>query len=135
VSEYTEHHYARGPGFCIDMSAPSFTLKDRGREWRTEWHYYHGPTRLNKRTDDPLQNQPGEWSRWWCVAQWWHDQGGKVVDGVGVWTEPEIVETKWLKVGRQMFPLDTKGAAGHGVIVTRRHWKGYEQFGDPSRYR
>jgi len=75
----------------ISIGADSFILRDRGKEWRTEWHRYFGPSVVTK-SGDPAKNQPNERSRFWLVAQWWHDQGCVVIDGVGVWKEPEKID-------------------------------------------
>ena len=122
VSEYTRQHSAFGPGFHMSWSGPCFVLRDRGQEWFLEWHYYSGPTLCDRRTHGPRKTQPAQKSRFWLVAQWWFDQGGKVEDGVGVWKEPPIIETRWKKSGRNL-TRDDKGD------VVRRHYEGYESCG------
>lgn len=121
-SDYIGPHHAYGPGFHMSFGAPSFILKDRGKEWLTEWDRYAGPTVVTKK-GDIAKNQPGEKSRFWLVAQWWHDQGGKVVDGVGVWQEPRIIETRWTKVNRRNLIADPNGE------IVMRHYEGYERWG------
>ena len=88
-NEYTDCNHVIGKNVHIAIGNTPFLLRDRGKEWLVEWHYYFGPSRLNKKTEEPLRNQPGENHRFWKVAAWWKEQGGVVVDGVGVWVEPK----------------------------------------------
>lgn len=87
MSEYTEMQVLRGPNMIVDIGPPSFTLVCGTQKWLTEWHPWFGPHVVTK-SGDVSKRQPDERSRFWDVAQWWHDQGGKVVDGIGVWEEP-----------------------------------------------
>ena len=113
---YAGNNHVMGPGIHIALGNPSFVLRHGGKEWLTEWHRYFGPSVLHKRTQDPLKNQPGERSAFWIIAQWWHDQGCKVVDGVGQWSEPEKVMAECAKTGRKVV-----------------YWKGYERLGTARR--
>lgn len=90
--KYTGNNHLLGHGVHIAVGNPPVLLRDGDDEWLMEWHYMFGPTRLNKRTLDPCQMQPGEKSRFWLVAAWWKDQGAKVVDGVGVWEERKVAK-------------------------------------------
>lgn len=129
MSEYTKQQSVHGPDFIVDMAPQSFLLRDeRGREWLTEWHGYHGPSVLNKRTGNPRAVQPAEYFRWWLIAQWWHDQGGVVVDGVGVWKAPPIIEKRYRQISRSVFVADPNGAIVH------RLYQGYQRFGEVGRF-
>lgn len=88
---YAGNNHVIGRGLHMALGNPPVLLRDRGREWLMEWHYYFGPTRLHKKTQDVLANQPGEKSRFWLASQCWRDQGCRVVDGVAIWDEPPIV--------------------------------------------
>ncbi len=116
-----------GNNHLIGMSCGNepVLIRDRGNEWLMEWHYYFGPAILNKRTHSPLAKQPGEKSRFWMVAVWWKDQGAKVVDGIAIWKEPPIVTERFRRVNKSNFVADANGE------VVRRHYEGYEQFGEP----
>jgi hypothetical protein len=116
-------HHAYGPNFHISFGAAAFVLRDRGNEWLLEWHRWCGPSLINRRTGDPCKHQPPQKSRYWLVAQWWHDQGGKVVDGVGLWSEPEIIETRWTRINGRNPISDPDG----DIVI--RHYKGYEHWG------
>lgn len=120
---YTGNNDISGPGFHMSMANPPLILRDGGKEWLVEWHPICGPIRLSKRTGDPLAKQPGEKNRFWLVAQWWKDQGAKVVDGVGVWEQPPIVEERYRRVGRKLI-LDP---AGDDLVLY--FYQGYEQWG------
>lgn len=120
---YTGNNHIRGPRFHMSMPNPPVLLRDGNKEWLVEWHHIFGPSRLNKRTGDPLPKQPGEKDRFWLVAQWWKDQGAKVVDGVGQWKQPPIVEERYRLVGRKRV-LDA-----NGPFVAGRYYEGYERFG------
>lgn len=122
MNKYTDCNHASGPGIHIAIGNPSFLLRDRGKEWCVEWHYYGGPQRVHKRTGEVL-DAPDEKSRFWLVAQWWKDQGGKVVDGVGVWVEPPIVEQRFTRINSKNLIEDPKGK------VVMRFYAGYESWG------
>ena len=122
VSEYTRRHSVSDSHFHMSWSGPCFVLRDRGQEWFLEWHYYGGPTLCDRRTHGPRKTQPPQKSRFWMVARWWFDQGGKVEDGVGVWKEPPIIETRWKKFGRKGLIRDDAGD------VVLRHYEGYESW-------
>jgi hypothetical protein len=84
---YAGCNHIVGNGFHISMGNETVILRDAdGRQWLMEWHHYFGPSAV-KKNGDPMKNQPGEHSRFWVIAKLWHDQGCKVVDGVGQWTE------------------------------------------------
>lgn len=124
AQSYAGNSHAIGPNIHIAIGNPSFLLRHGGKEWLTEWHYYFGPSVLHKRTHDPLKNQPGERSPFWRVAQWWHDQGCRVVDGVGQWAEPPTVEVRFRREGKSLVQDDS------GDVILR-HWQGYEKWGEP----
>lgn len=127
-NQYTEMRVVRGPGFIMDIAPDGVLLRDGKSEWLTEWHPWHGPAVLSKRTGDPLVIQPGEHSRFWLVAVWWKDQGAKVVDGVGVWTEPERVKQKWHRLNsRNLVPAPPEATGPD--IKTIEFYEGYEQWG------
>jgi hypothetical protein len=117
--KYAGCNHILAPGIHIAMGNEPFKLIDTdGKWWLCEWHHYFGPSALSKRTQDPLANQPGEKSRFWWLAQWWHDQGCRVVDGVGQWSEPEKVRTRCMKVGSQYFALsENETAIGEEVWI------------------
>lgn len=115
-------HHAYGPGIHIQYGGDPFWLIDGNQKWFTEWHIFFGPTRLNAKTHNPCENQPGERSRFWLVVQWWHDQGGVVVDGVGVWKEPPIVEARYTKIAKGKWVPDPNGEK----LV--KHYEGYENW-------
>lgn len=120
--KYTGNNHILGSRIHIAACNAPVLLRDGDQEWLIEWHYYFGPCRLNKRTGDPLAKQPAEKSRFWLVAQWWKDQGAKVVDGVGVWQEPMIIEERCCRVDGKLIPDPT------GDVVFR-YYEGYEQWG------
>ena len=117
MSIHTEMRCIRGPGFCMDMGPEPFLLRDGSQEWLVEWHPFGGPAHLSKRTQDPLRNQPGPRSRFWKVAQWWYDQGAKVVDGVGVWKEPPPKLVKCRKIARGHYEIVPDCYAGDDVVL------------------
>ena len=120
---YTGNNHVLGRGIHIAFSNPSVLLK-RGREkWLLEWHHYFGPIRLHGKTKEPLEKQPDEKSWFWRVAQWWKDQGCRVVDGVGVWDYPPVIETRWTQIGKRSYVADPNGER------IRKQWQGYESWG------
>jgi hypothetical protein len=86
----------RGRVGIIDIAPPSFWLVYGKQRWLTEWHPWFGPIDLDKRTESPKDNQPGEKSMFWRIAVWWKNQGAVVVDGVGQWRFPprEVVRCR-----------------------------------------
>lgn len=115
---YAGNNHALTPSFHMSVGNPTFILKLGSKRWFTEWHYYFGPIVVHGKTDDPLDKQPAEKSAFWLIAQWWHDQGCQVVDGVGIWQEPEIEVFRCAKTSR-----------------TFRFWKGYQRLGPVRKLR
>lgn len=109
---YAGNNHVLTPTFHMSVGNPTFRLEIGSRRWFTEWHYYFGPMVVHGRTGDPLDKIPGERSAFWIIAQWWHDQGCQVVDGVGVWQYPEVEVVRCAKTGRAF-----------------RFWKGYQRLG------
>lgn len=86
---YVGPHTIRIPNGILTVGAKPFKLIDTdGKWWLCEWHSWFGPHSLNKRTGEVKDNQEPERSRFWLLAQWWHNQGAVVIDGVGQWREP-----------------------------------------------
>jgi len=80
--------FADGSGF-VSLSNPSFKLVDHdGKNWDVEWHYYFGPSALCK-DGEVKKTQPGMKSRFWKIATLWHEQGCKVINGIGQWSEKD----------------------------------------------
>lgn len=123
VKRYTGNNHLLGAEMHIALGNEPVTIVHRGVSWLFEWHYYCGPTVLNRKTGDPLKNPPGEKSPFWLVSQWWKDQGCRVVDGIGQWDEPPIVEKRYRRINKRNLIADESG----DVIL--RHWKGYESWG------
>ena len=113
-NKYTGCNHILGNGIHIAMGNPSFIMIVDGKKYLTEWHHYCGPSVMNKDGSE-ARKQPAEGNPWWLAVQWWHDQGGVVVDGVGVWKVPEI-ET-------------LEATAKDGSVVRIDYWKGYWNHG------
>jgi hypothetical protein len=122
---YTGCNHLHGHGVILSMGNPSFKLVDTdGTWWLVEWHHYFGPASLDKRTENPRKNQPGEKSRFWMLAKWWEAQGGVVVDGVGQWKEPPKIRKQFWKIGRQLFESVPEGVTALGDVVTIEYYEG-----------
>lgn len=102
-----------------------------GRKWNLEWHHYFGPIACDK-SGDPLSVQPGEKSRFWLLAQFWHDQGCRVLDGVAIWEMPKIVKTGQVVVaGKHVITLDmAKENKITGVLMDVFEYDGAPYLGE-----
>lgn len=98
---YSGCNHGHGPGIHVSTGNPSFILRLGKRQWRTEWHYYFGPS-VVKQNGDPIARQLGERSPWWIIATWWKHQGCRVVDGVGLWDYPETEVMTCAKTGKEV---------------------------------
>lgn len=123
VQVYTGTNHWLGRGIHVAFTNQPVRLRRGDQEWLVEWHRYFGPILLNKTTQEPRKTQPGETSWFWLVAQWWKDQGCRVVDGVGVWDEPPVVEVRYTK-------LRGKWVANANGELVKRYWQGYERLGE-----
>ena len=122
MNKYAGCNHVIGQGFHMSVGNPSFVLRYRGKEWICEWHYYFGPMAVSKKTGDMLKTQPSGKSRFWVIAQWWFDQGAKVIDGVGVWKFPPIVEKRFTRINKIKLIENPKGD------VVRQYYEGYEHI-------
>lgn len=91
----------------IDCGGESLRINVLGREYHFEWHRWHGPIVIGKRTQNPLKEQPAMRSPFWKAVQWWHDQGKRVDDdGLAVW-EPVPEE----------FPIIERTSARQSIVT------------------
>ncbi|HYE89519.1 MAG TPA: hypothetical protein VEA38_00810 [Terriglobales bacterium] len=79
-----------GGGFvCVLLGGPTYRIVDaHGREWSFEDHRYCGPSALNRRTGEPLLNQPPAHSPFWEAVTLWAQQGRRAENGVAFWERP-----------------------------------------------
>ena len=58
----------------ISMGGNIYFISENSKKWMFEDHPTCGPVVLNK-NGDPLNNQPGEMSKFWEIVSLWYAQG------------------------------------------------------------
>ena len=74
----------------ISYGGPDYYIIAGGRVWFFEDHPYCGPCVLDKRTKDPVKNQPDEKSPFWKAVTNWYQSGKKTKNVCGkIWAVVE----------------------------------------------
>lgn len=86
-----------GPDRKIRVGSQVITFED---------HELHGPTPLKKNGD---VRELGPRHQFWTAVSRWYEDGKKIdADGLCEWTpEPEIDLSKYVRVGRNLIPIET----------------------------
>ena len=83
---------------CSFVESKMLRIVDRkNRLWHFEMHRVCGPVVVDRRTEDPIDNQPSGSSPFWEAVDLWLAQGKRVKDGdLCVWQKPTLPKMKHL---------------------------------------